>query len=125
MVEEIVLRRYRAEHIAHGHCRRRFIAGPHRRGTDHPALRSGGRWGTGIVWFHGIHRVCDIRLISSTALITTSPGTVLTTSTLPIEAGRMKCGMPPIVFLSDCSNFKTRVPSTFTAGSDPYASTIA
>src|SRR3974390_330371 len=116
VVQKVVLRRNRAEHIAYCDRGGSFVGGANRcgphdlrlhRGTCRAGLLSGSR--------HDF----DSRAISVTAFSTASFETLFTTSTSPIALAMMKCGTPPTVFLSDWRSRRTRLPSVTTSGSGP------
>src|SRR5664279_5763755 len=123
MVQQIVARRDRREHIAHrfgGGC---FVSRSGWGGA-HDALSRGAirRFNRQFVML-GQRYASDNFLISSTAWITAPAGTVLTTSTFPMLVGKMKCGTPPTVFLSERSRFAMPSLLTSTLGKGAYART--
>src|ERR1035437_136532 len=123
VVQQIVARRDRREHIAH-RCGGRCFVARSGRGGAHDALirrtiRETYRRFVGL----GQRYASDNFLISSTAWMTARSGTVLTTSTFPMLVGKMKCGTPPTVFLSESSRFATPLLFTSTLGKGAYART--
>src|ERR1035438_1449981 len=122
MVQQIVAWRDRREHVAHGFCGRCFAlrsgwGGAHDALT-HRAVR---RFNRRLVML-GQRYASDSFLISSSAWITARASTVLTTSTFPMPVGRMKCGTPATVFLSESSRFA--MPSLFTSRSEEHTSEL-
>src|ERR1022692_302291 len=123
VVQQIVARRDRRKHIAHGFGGRCFALRSGWGGAHDTLIRRGIRGSNRRFVMLGQRYAFDSFLISSTASITARAGTMLTTSTLPTPVGRMKCGTPPTVFLSESSRFATPLLFTSTLGKGAYAKT--
>src|ERR1035437_2299089 len=113
VIEQIVARRDRREHVAHRCGSRCFVLRSGWSGAQDALSRGAVRRFNRRLVVMGQRYAFDSFLISSTASITARAGTVLTTSTLPMPVGRMKCGTPATVFLSESS--RLAMPSLFTS----------
>src|SRR6516162_6976887 len=95
MIQQIIAGRNRREHIAHCRGGRRFVSRSNRSGAHDALARRAIRGFDRQFVLLGQCYAFDKRLISSTALMTACFETELTTSTLPMPVGKMKCGTPP------------------------------
>src|ERR1035438_8827307 len=123
VVQQVIVRCDRREHIAHRCGGRCFVLRSGRGGAHDALIRRVSRGSERRFVVLGQRYASDNFLISSTAWRIARSGTVLTTSTVPILVGRTKCGTPPTVFLSERS--RLTMPSLFTStpGNGAYART--
>src|ERR1022692_3705991 len=94
VVQQVIARRDRREHIAHRCGGRCFVSRSGRSGAHDALIRRASRGSERRLVVLGQRYASDNFLISSTAWRIALSDTVLTTSTLPIAVGRTKCGTP-------------------------------